>query len=567
MEKSNIIATILSSLIQLDKSFPSVEKTLSYGTAGFRFDESLLERCAFRCGIATCLLSISQGGLPYGMMLTASHNRYTDNGIKIAGENGETLSKDKEILYEEIVNSKNLSETIEATWNKLDIKTDAKDNELRCICLLGMDTRRSGPMLSEAIIKAFKAFPFCEYKFYQIVTTPCLHFLTLASQLGYKKLGIKHKMLFPEEKDYWTFISKAYEAFMSFHLQCGGQTSFDKYEDSITIDCSAGCASYVITHIANAVPSLKTTFINIDFSKYERLNEQCGAEFVHKERKYPLNYTFANKKSLSFDGDVDRIIYFASDKGSGDSNTLLIDGDRLIVLYSTMLKFIISKMSKRFQDQFTQEISIGVITTAYANGALMDYVKNSIGFKLNLGKTGVKHLHSKAKAYDISIYFESNGHGTVHSSESLSSKIERLFCLIETSKDSQVLELLMKFIGLFNRTVGDALSSYLATECCLKIMNMSIIDVYHLYKELPSKNEKMTIKDKSIFIPNEDESRLTNPLSVQNEIDSIVSKYSKARCFIRPSGTEDVVRLYAEAEKESDVTSILQHMSSILKDY
>ena len=27
--------------------------------------------------------------------------------------------------------------------------------------------------------------------------------------------------------------------------------------------------------------------------------------------------------------------------------------------------------------------------------------------------TGVKHLHHKAKEFDIGVYFEANGHGTV----------------------------------------------------------------------------------------------------------------------------------------------------------
>ena len=27
--------------------------------------------------------------------------------------------------------------------------------------------------------------------------------------------------------------------------------------------------------------------------------------------------------------------------------------------------------------------------------------------------TGVKHLHHKAKEYDVGVYFEANGHGTV----------------------------------------------------------------------------------------------------------------------------------------------------------
>ena len=30
-----------------------------------------------------------------------------------------------------------------------------------------------------------------------------------------------------------------------------------------------------------------------------------------------------------------------------------------------------------------------------------------------MAKTGVKHLHHKALGFDVSIYFEANGHGTV----------------------------------------------------------------------------------------------------------------------------------------------------------
>lgn len=32
---------------------------------------------------------------------------------------------------------------------------------------------------------------------------------------------------------------------------------------------------------------------------------------------------------------------------------------------------------------------------------------------LGLFKTGVKYLHHQAKAFDIGVYFEANGHGTV----------------------------------------------------------------------------------------------------------------------------------------------------------
>ena len=40
-------------------------------------------------------------------------------------------------------------------------------------------------------------------------------------------------------------------------------------------------------------------------------------------------------------------------------------------------------------------------------------------------KTGVKHLHHAALDFDIGVYFEANGHGTVIFSESATNKIKK----------------------------------------------------------------------------------------------------------------------------------------------
>jgi hypothetical protein len=45
--------------------------------------------------------------------------------------------------------------------------------------------------------------------------------------------------------------------------------------------------------------------------------------------------------------------------------------------------------------------------------------------------TGVKHLHQKAVKYDIGVYFEANGHGTVIFSD-LASK-----CICNAAEDSR----------------------------------------------------------------------------------------------------------------------------------
>jgi phosphomannomutase len=55
----------------------------------------------------------------------------------------------------------------------------------------------------------------------------------------------------------------------------------------------------------------------------------------------------------------------------------------------------------------------GVVQTAYANGASTEYLKDVLGLTVRLAKTGVKHLHAAAEQFDIGVYFEANGHGSV----------------------------------------------------------------------------------------------------------------------------------------------------------
>ena len=41
-------------------------------------------------------------------------------------------------------------------------------------------------------------------------------------------------------------------------------------------------------------------------------------------------------------------------------------------------------------------------------------------------KTGVKHLHHLAESFDIGIYFEANGHGTILFKESLLQELDKV---------------------------------------------------------------------------------------------------------------------------------------------
>ena len=118
--------------------------------------------------------------------------------------------------------------------------------------------------------------------------------------------------------------------------------------------------------------------------------------------------------------------------------------------------------------------------------------------------------------------------------------------------------MLIRFIGgadyqaacdyILNRfAVGDALSDMLLVEVVLAHKSFSGLEWDSLYNDLPNRLVKVVVKDRNQFRTVDAERRLTNPEGLQSKIDELVRKYDGGRSFVRPSGTENVVRVYAEA--------------------
>ncbi len=63
-----------------------------YGTAGFRNRSEVLNFCVFSVGVLSSLRSMKNKQIT-GVMITASHNQYHDNGCKIIDSNGEMLEQ------------------------------------------------------------------------------------------------------------------------------------------------------------------------------------------------------------------------------------------------------------------------------------------------------------------------------------------------------------------------------------------------------------------------------------------------------------------------------------------
>jgi phosphoacetylglucosamine mutase len=67
---------------------------------------------------------------------------------------------------------------------------------------------------------------------------------------------------------------------------------------------------------------------------------------------------------------------------------------------------------------------------------------------------------------------------------------------------------------------------------------------------------KIKVPDRTIFKTTWDETKLVDPLWLQDFIDEVNGSVTDGHSFVRPSGTEDVLRLYTEAKTSKDVDRI-----------
>lgn len=87
----------------------------------------------------------------------------------------------------------------------------------------------------------------------------------------------------------------------------------------------------------------------------------------------------------------------------------------------------------------------------------------------------------------------------------------------------------------------------LLVEVVLAHKSYSGVEWDSLYADLPNRLVKVIVPDRNIFKTEDAERRLVSPPGLQSKIDEFVRRYEGGRSFVRPSGTEDVVRVYAEA--------------------
>ena len=495
-------------------------KNVKYGTAGFRDHHSKLDYIVYAVGRVAALRSCHQKKA-IGIMLTASHNPAEDNGVKIVDPSGHMLETKWEQYATDMVNL-----DMDTVINDI-IAKESIDTSLKPTVIIARDTRTSGPRLFSHIKQALKDSKATVFDL-DCLTTPQLHWATLYFNT--------HNTIDNVEQEYYKTICSNFNVLVK---------DLKNARISCAVDGSNGIGApklaLCIHMMQHYIPNYKMHQFNGAESPNDILNFNCGADYVKTTQKQPANILETpiahGQLGASFDGDADRIVFHFIK----DNKFHVLDGDRIIALCAKGIQKLITELKI--------ECSMGIVQTAYANGNATKYLKN-LGLPVSFTPTGVKHLHHKAEEYDVGIYFEANGHGTVLFSEKLK-KIDNV--------------LLQALISLVNQTTGDAISDLFMVLFLMQYLNCSHEDWYELYTECPSTLIKVVVKDRYAFKTVNAEQTLTHPEGIQAKMDQLMATMG-GRSFVRPSGTENVVRVYAEHDNKEKCMELGNRVAGIVFD-
>ncbi|CAN4127774.1 unnamed protein product [Withania somnifera] len=527
---------------------------LSYGTAGFRADASLLKSTVFRVGILAALRSLKTGSV-IGLMITASHNQVSDNGVKVADPSGGMLTQDWEPFADAIANAPNphsLLQLIIEFAKKEDIDFEGRH---RAEVLLGRDTRPSGEALLDAAKQGITSIVGAIATDMGVVTTPQLHWMVRARNRGMEA----------SESSYFHQLSSSFRCLMDLKPE-GIRKNGD--DNTLVVDGADGVGGEKLEHFKKMLTGLCIEVRNWGDGM---LNEGVGADYVQKEKVAPRGFSPADAglRCASLDGDADRLVYFSIRE---NNKIELVDGDKILSLFALFImeQLGILNEGESIKENDAYQAHLGVVQTAYANGASTDYLKQ-MGLEVVLTPTGVKYLHEKAAEFDIGIYFEANGHGTILFSEAYLCRLESTHkTLLSTSEGSakqKAASRLLAVSQLINQAVGDALGGLLLVEVILQYMGWSIFRWNELYHDLPSRQLKVKVVDRTAVVTANAETVTVQPIRIQEAINAEIEKYTRGRCFIRPSGTEDVVRVYAESTTQDAADALASSVAKLVDQY
>ncbi|CAD5118147.1 DgyrCDS6883 [Dimorphilus gyrociliatus] len=513
--------------ISQEKHPRNISKHLNYGTAGFRSRATELDHILYRMGVLAALRSKSKDGDTIGVMITASHNPEEDNGVKLIDPLGEMLESSWEKHATCLANAGD--EEFQVVLSEI-VETFKIDMNCKSSVAIGMDTRASSPGLNTAVVDGVKSVDGLCFD-YGTITTPQLHYMV-------RCINTRNAYGMATIEGYCNKLSKALKNIWQ------NQGERKVYKPHIIVDCANGVGAKRLKDIAERFDKILS--IEIRNAGEGKLNYRCGADYVKVNQRGPEGIDcIEGQKYASFDGDADRIVFYYTDK---DNIFHLLDGDKVATLIASYLIGLIRKCGL--------ELNLGIVQTAYANGNSTAYIQDELKVPVACVCTGVKHLHRKALEFEIGVYFEANGHGTILFSDSALSKIESSCSSSSNESEKLSANELRTFVDLVNQTVGDSISDMLIVETILRDKDWDVADWDKSYRNLANRLLVVKVNDRSVFETTNAERTVIKPTGLQKAIDDHVKLFPNGRSFVRPSGTEDVVRIYAESDTQENADQL-----------
>ena len=578
---------------------------LTYGTCGFRGPGRQLIYIAARMAVliafraAAYLTEVGHqenfSELRAGICFTASHNPPLDNGVKLIDVSGGMLPASWEKCAEIIA----LAPDISGVLRKLaDLAVHHKlyrgvFSKIQIYC--GQDSRPMGMdmfVASKAVLNCIGVGVIdCG-----MTTTPELHYYVYSYYEGlrnYEKKGtqekdILHAISSPLKYEEW--ISKAFRNLHQLHSSRHSGRSY-----TIHVDCANGVGAYRMRQIARLLPShITLNLYNTEYTMPHTLNVDCGADFVQKHCAFPSEmisavYSQSDSQSMvpiyaSMDGDADRLILLCAPENTSDScldRNKIMDGDRILSLFALYVTTLLNEI-RRVDSEIPHRVS--VVQTAYANGASTAYLRSGLSCDVKCVPTGVKHCLKAMNESDVGMYFESNGHGTIHVSDSVKTTLRHLIATSNSSDAIFASECLLYFTQLLNPACGDAIANLLAVTIALDVVCRGNIDCWMaLYRDYPSLQSYIVLTSPVSIRTSWDQKKVLDPSALQESIDraitieterTCISEGGKnictipyARAFVRPSGTEPVVRIYVEASTVSAAQNIMAKVKHCVNSF
>lgn len=274
---------------------------------------------------------------------------------------------------------------------------------------------------------------------------------------------------------------------------------------TIALDCANG-AAYGVGPSVFLLAGARVAAINTE-SDGVRINDECGA--THLE---PLIRSVRESRAdigFAFDGDADRVIVV-------DNKGAVRDGDYVLALFA-------EDMKKRGDLS-----NNSVVATTMSNGALKTYLADH-DIKFVETSVGDKYVLEEMLEHSYALGGEQSGH------------------IIRTDYS----------------TWGDGILNALLVSKILaegKILNKDLTssELFSLFTPLVQRHTKISVSHKE---------KSSSDSTIEEAISQEVSALGEgSRVIIRPSGTEDVVRITVEGLIEESVLESLKRLEHVVRE-